>query len=247
MFWNSNKKIYWKDLWKSGFVDIHNHLLWGIDDGSKTFEETMLLCEMMQDLGITEAIATPHTYPGLWNNNTEKIENIFKKYQQKTINNYFIKGVSSEYFIGDYLIDFLDRKELIPLKKEYLLIEFSLISQPIENLYEILFKLKLSGYELILAHPERYLYWKNDLKEFEKLRNFDINFQLNALSLIGYYGREVQKLSYKILQLSMYDFLGTDYHNMHQINFTKKHSININKTSILENLISNNERFKFKK
>ena len=243
MFWSSNKKVFWKDLWSSGFIDMHNHLLWGLDDGAKTFEETMLLCEMMHDLGITEAITTPHTYPGLWNNNKEKIENSFNNYQSK-LNNNFIKSVSSEYFVGDYLIDFLNEKKLIPLKNEYLLIEFSLISPPIQYLYEILFKLKLSGYELILAHPERYLYWKNDLKEFEKLKNFDINFQLNALSLTGYYGREVQKLSEKILQLSMYDFLGTDYHNIHQINFTKKYSINNKKTNILENLISNNEKFK---
>ena len=63
MFWSSNKKVFWKDLWSSGFIDMHNHLLWGLDDGAKTFEETMLLCEMMQELGVTSAITTPHRSP----------------------------------------------------------------------------------------------------------------------------------------------------------------------------------------
>ena len=54
-------KVFWKDLWKDGCIDIHNHLLWGIDDGSKSFEETIALSKGLQELGITKAIATPHT------------------------------------------------------------------------------------------------------------------------------------------------------------------------------------------
>ena len=68
MFWIPKKKVFWKDLWKDGGIDIHNHLLWGIDDGSKSFEETIALSNGLQELGITKVIATPHTYPGLWNN-----------------------------------------------------------------------------------------------------------------------------------------------------------------------------------
>ena len=81
------------------------------------------------------------------------------------------------------------------------------------------FDLKLKEYNIILAHPERYLYWKSKTSFFENLKSFDLSFQLNALSLLGYYGEDCKKLSEFLLQNNFYDFLGTDFHSMHQIDF----------------------------
>lgn len=245
MFWNSNKKIYWKDLWKSGFVDIHNHLLWGIDDGSKTFEETMLLCEMMQDLGITEAIATPHTYPGLWNNEAPEIENAYQAYATRT-SDLFITHVSSEYLADTYLSHLEQNQTLLSLPNRYLLIEFSLLAPPNDFVLNTLFQLKLKGYRLILAHPERYLYWKKTLGTFERLKSFDLYYQMNTLSLIGYYGIEVKRLCEYLLSKGFYDFTGTDTHNKKHLLFTAKNAMHVSSSTLqsLETIVEASQLFK---
>ncbi len=227
MFWISKKKVYWKDLWKDGFIDIHNHLLWGIDDGSKSFEETILLCNTMQDMGITKAFATPHTYPGLWNNTETDIKQAFKNYEKQNTNN-FIIGVASEYLAESYLENEASQNNILTLPGNYVLIEFSMLFAPTERIMESLFQLKLKGYKLILAHPERYLYWKNDREAFERLKTFDLHFQLNTLSLLGYYGSDVKKLALELLDLSFYDFLGTDTHKIEHLNYTKNNTLQTN-------------------
>lgn len=246
MFWISNKKVFWKDLWSSGFIDMHNHLLWGLDDGAKTFEETMLLCEMMQELGVTSAITTPHIYPGLWNNDIQGIEKVYANYKAQS-NDTFIKDVSSEYLADIHLESLLASNSLKPLCKNYLLIEFSYLAPPNDLIMETLFKLKLKGYKLILAHPERYLYWKNTFSIFEYFKNFGLYFQLNTLSALGYYGDEVKKMSKKLLESEFYDFVGTDTHHKKHLIVTKKEPMYLSKSMLksLEIVIdSNNKNFK---
>lgn len=246
MFWITKKKVFWKDLWKNGFVDIHNHLLWGIDDGSKSFEETSLLCNTMQDLGITNAYATPHTYPGLWNNTASDIKQVFKNYENQNSNN-FIIGVASEYLAESYLEKEADQKNILTLPGNYILIEFSMLFPPTERIMESLFQLKLKGYNIILAHPERYLYWKNDFQAFEKLKTFDLYFQMNTLSLLGYYGADAKKQSLNLLDTGFYDFLGTDTHRIDHLIYTSNESLQLNNKNIvlLENLIQANQNFNY--
>ena len=244
MFWISKKKVFWKDLWENGFVDIHNHLLWGIDDGSKSIEETRILCNAMQELGSTEAIAAPHTYPGQWNHTSSEIELAYSNYIQNN-NDFFIKGVSSEYLAESYLENWAQENIILPLPGNFLLIEFSMLFAPTERIMETLFQLKLKGFKLILAHPERYLYWKNNISAFERLKTFDLFFQMNSLSLLGYYGPEVKKLSNQLLDLEMYDFLGTDTHRIEHLKFTENTPLQIkpkNKTQI-ETLVQANQQF----
>lgn len=218
MFWISKKSNY-LELWKDGFVDIHNHLLPGIDDGSKSIKHTNAMVQGMQELGITEAFATPHTYPGMWENDIESISKAFKK-----ADNPFISGYSSEYFTDTHLLDLANNNQLISLKDNFLLIEFSMMSAPVDELMDILFALKIKDYKLILAHPERYIYWEKNLAVFEQLKSFDLHFQLNVLSLLGFYGAKCKKLSEYLLENDFYEFLGTDFHSVHHIEYTKKNT-----------------------
>lgn len=248
MFWSFNKKVFWKDLWSSGFIDMHNHLLWGLDDGAKSFEETMLLCEMMQELGVTSAITTPHIYPGLWNNDIQGIEKVYANYKSQS-NDTFIKDVSSEYLADIHLESLLATNSLKPLCKNYLLIEFSYLAPPNNLIMETLFKLKLKGYKLILAHPERYLYWKNSPSAFERFKEFEIHFQINTLSLLGHYGGDVKKLAEKLLEKEFYDFIGTDTHHKRHLAVTKNEPMLLPKSTvnILEALVeANNKTFRTK-
>lgn len=244
MFWIPKKKVFWKDLWKDGCIDIHNHLLWGIDDGSKSFEETIALSKGLQELGITKAIATPHTYPGLWNNTATDINNIYTTYKNLE-SNHFIIGVGSEYLAESYLEQEVQQKSILTLPGNYILIEFSMLFPPTERIMESLFQLKLKGYQLILAHPERYLYWENSLHTFEELKTFNLHFQLNTLSLLGYYGNDVKKLAIQLLNLEFYDFFGTDTHKIEQIDYHTKKALELNNKQILilENIINANKEF----
>ena len=101
------------------------------------------MIEKMQELGIVEAIATPHTYPGLWDNNKEKIENAYD-----TVGTTFITKCSSEYFADEYLLALADAGTILPLKEDYLLIEFAMIGPPNDTILDALFQLKLKGHKI---------------------------------------------------------------------------------------------------
>lgn len=235
MFWISKKTVSFSEVWENNFVDIHNHLLPGIDDGSKSLEYTNKMIGAMKNIGIKTAIATPHTFPGLWNNDKEIISNAFS-----LVTDPFIQSYSSEYFADSYLLELVNTNQLIPLPDNHLLIEFSMITSPADGLMDVLFDLKLKDYNIILAHPERYLYWKNKTTFFENLKSFDLYFQLNALSLLGYYGEECKKLCEFLLQNNFYDFLGTDFHSMHQIDFLSHNSFTKKFEKNIEILVESN-------
>ena len=238
MFWISKKTVSYSEVWKDGFVDIHNHLLPGIDDGAKTLEDTLEMIEGMQALGITEALATPHSYPGMWPNTKTTIKDAFA-----CVPHTFIRGCGSEYFADGSLVDLMNNNELLPLQNNHLLIEFSMMSAPVSGLMDVLFALKLKGYQLILAHPERYLYWDKNLVMFEELIAFDLEFQLNALSLLGYYGDRCQKLSELLLSENYYKYLGTDFHTLHDIHFTKNHTFSEKHLKKVMLLVQANQQF----
>jgi protein-tyrosine phosphatase len=212
MFSIFKTKYLLKDLIPDNYIDIHNHLLPGIDDGSKTVEQTNKLITRMKELNISGAIATPHTFYGLWDNTASSIQNAFTI---ATVNNTsassFLKGYSSEYLLDATLIERINKERLLCLVDNYILVELPLFSNPI-NLYEMLFELKIKDYKIIIAHPERYLYFHNNLEKFSKLKKSGVYFQLNLLSLTGFYGKEIQKISERLLENDLYDFTGTDIH-----------------------------------
>jgi len=193
------------------YIDIHNHLLSGIDDGAKTKEETNSLISGMKELNIAGAVATPHTFHGLWNNTTSSIKKAYDTAIATAPNRAFLKGYSSEYLLDATLIERINEEKLLCLVDNYILVELPLFSNPI-NLYEMLFELKMKDYKIIIAHPERYLYFHNNLEKFSKLKKSGVFFQLNLLSLTGFYGKEIQKMAERLLQNDMYDFTGTDIH-----------------------------------
>lgn len=239
MFWISKKTNYFKEIWNNDFIDIHNHLLPGIDDGSKSAKNTFKMIEEMKNLGISQSIVTPHVYPGLWENSKESIQNSYA-----TVGTDFISNYSAEYFADCYLLELEKEQALLPIKDNYLLIEFSLIGPPNDAILDALFQLKLKGYNLILAHPERYQYWNKKINLFENLKAFDLSFQLNSLSIIGYYGKEIQQLSEELLKKGYYEFLGTDFHNLKQIEYTKNNPFSRKLLEYLELLVkSNNSTF----
>ena len=211
----SRAKPKLSDLIPKNFVDIHSHVLPGIDDGAKNIDESLKMIYEMSMLGFSKIIGTPHTYEGVHNNTNKSIEKSFQRLQEKNHENIAI-SYASEYMLDNSIFEKIRSKSLLCLKNNYVLVEMSYISPPI-NLYEIIFELRTNGYIPVLAHPERYRFLHHNFKEFEKLLNHGCKFQLNLLSVSGYYGDDILKISDLLLEKNMISFVGSDAHSISHI------------------------------
>ena len=146
-----------KELIPKGFVDIHSHILPGIDDGPKNIEESLKLISEMKKMGFSKIIGTPHTYPGLYDNTNNSIKKSYEKVSKK-LNSEIKLNYASEYMIDGSLIKKVNEKSLLCVKENLVLIELSYLFQS-DKFSEIIFHLFLNNYIPILAHPERYNYW----------------------------------------------------------------------------------------
>lgn len=233
-----------KDLLSDHYIDIHSHLLPGIDDGAKTINNTLKLTKALQEIGISQVITTPHISHYVWNNSEEIITT---KHQETKIsleeNNIKVPfQAAAEYFIDDWFENHFKNEKLLTLKDNYVLVEISYQSAPIQ-LYKTLFELQVAGYIPVLAHPERYLYYRKNFNEYEKLKKAGCLFQLNLLATVGYYGERITKIAEELLSKGMYDFTGTDVHHIkHIASFNEK--IKIKSISNLKEVIANNQFFK---
>ena|SRR6218665_180485 len=235
-------KYYLKDLLPENYIDIHNHLLPGIDDGAKTIQETTELIVAMKKLNIHKSIATPHTFNSKWNNTSQTIKTAFEIATKDKENRAFLKNYASEYMLDSSLIAKMREEELLCLHDNFLLLEFPMLSSPF-NLYEMLFEIKIKNYKIILAHPERYLYLHNSITKYEKLKEFGVFFQLNLLSLTGYYGKIIQKKALELLENDLYDFTGSDIHSKTEINQFQTVKLQIPNKKKMEHLLLNNSIF----
>lgn len=218
----SKPKLY--ELIPDNYVDIHSHILPGIDDGAKTIADSENLMHHMLDFGFKKAIATPHTMHAVWNNTKESIQQTTARVKKElpTESNRLALDCASEYFMDIEFLNLFQKEELLTLKDNYVLVEMSYLNAPLQ-LYDILFELQLKGYQPVLAHPERYTFYHNNFKEYEKLKKAGCLFQLNLLSSVGYYGKEVSKIADKLLAQELIDYVGSDiHHHKHILSFKNK-------------------------
>lgn len=243
MFIFNKPKKRLADLIPDGYVDIHSHLLPGIDDGSKDDKNTIALIKALKGYGFSQFITTPHVLPGVWNNTREDI--IAKETNTKTmlVNNGIVNPfkAAAEYLMDDIFLKLLQTQPLLTVKDNYVLVEMSYLNAPIQ-LYDILYELQLQGYKPILAHPERYLFFHFKYEEYKKLKKVGCLFQINLLSTTGYYGKPVLDICRKLLDDGMVDFTGSDTHHERHTEAYKK-TVLIKKTASLEEALNNNTLF----
>ena len=234
-----------KDLIPENHIDIHSHLLPGIDDGAKTFDDTLSLTKALQGFGVSEFTTTPHIIQHVWDNTHEQIlaksATAILTLEKNNISAPF--KAAAEYLMDDQFVHLFQSGELLTLKDNYVLVEMSYINAPIQ-LYSILFDLQVAGYIPVLAHPERYLFYQNNFSEYAKLKKAGCLFQLNLLSIVGYYGTGITKTADQLLQKGMYTYVGSDvHHNNHIAAFDLK--VQIKDLGPLNEAIVNNQFFKF--
>lgn len=196
-------------------ADMHSHLIPGIDDGVKTVEESVQCIRRYAALGYKKIITTPHIVPGGYNNSPATILPGRDKVREALLK----AGIdipfeaAAEYYVDELLQDKINKKELLTFGNNHVLIEYSYYAKP-RNAAEIIFELKSKGYQVILAHPERYpFYYDEQCEQYEEIRDRGVFLQLNMASLVGKYGKGAQTMGYKLIEKGLVDFIGSDLHN----------------------------------
>jgi len=192
-------------------VDIHSHLLPGLDDGSPDLDTSLNLIQKLHEIGYHKFICTPHIFTELYPNSSETILPALS-----AVKNALVKRNSSVQIAAaaEYMIDesFKIHPGLLTMGDKFILIEMSYLNET-PNIEQVIFNLQVKGYKVILAHPERYLFYHMEKQRFERLNDMGVCFQLNLLSVSGYYGKEVKKIAEYLLEKKYYDFAGTDLHH----------------------------------
>ena len=240
MFQIFKKKKFLVD-YLEGMVDIHNHILPGIDDGAKDVGESIELIKAFSEIGIQKFIATPHIMHDYYPNTKDTIGEALIELNEALLSNNMTDisvSVAAEHMIDSNFETLLEIGETMPLSKYHLLVEMSYL-QPSINFDHAIQKILSQGYYPILAHPERYLYFHKRLGTFKKFKAQGILFQLNILSLGDFYGTEVQKTAIKLLEEGLFDFIASDVHNEFQLNSIREIKVSNNILAHILPLINN--------
>lgn len=204
------ENIIWLD--KVG-VDMHSHLIPGIDDGVKTIEESIESIKILHDMGYSHLITTPHIMPDFYPNTPEIIQAGLAKVRDalKADNIHITIDAAAEYYLDFGFYEQFDKEKILSINNKYVLIELSFLNPP-QVLYETIFKIETSGFTPILAHPERYSYWINNLEVFQELKNRGVWLQVNINSFADEYGAPIRRMAEKLVKLNLVDLLGSDFH-----------------------------------
>lgn len=205
-------------------IDIHSHIIPGIDDGVDTVEEAVAMVAKMQSLGYSKVIASPHVMWDCYRNTPEIIlaglENVRQGAREAGLTIQI--DAAAEYFIDEHFNEMLASGErLMTLPGNRLLVELP-YSTPLMNTSENLFSIIGKGYQPVLAHPERYTYFYSDPSVYKKLADGGCELQVNILSLTGYYGENILKMAEWLLKNHLVTFLGTDAHKIQHLDLIQK-------------------------
>ena len=204
-------------------VDVHSHLIPGIDDGSQSVEQTLEMLELMQEMGYKKVITTPHIISDLFPNTPARILEEFEslKAQLKKTNIKIELEIAAEHYLDEFAMKALKNGEVLTFGEGYLLFETSLMSKPVV-LEEYIFEAISKGLKPVLAHPERYLYFQNNWELLTEISNRGALFQLNISSLGGFYSKPAKTLAERLIDEGLVHFLGTDAHNVEHLEKCKQ-------------------------
>lgn len=198
-------------------TDVHSHILFDVDDGSSSIEESIALLKRLKEVGFNNVILTPHyidgsDYSSLNDEKLEKLSILRTAIKENGIDINIYLG--NEIFINDNIIEFIKKGNIYSLNNtNYLLIEFPFHNK-ILNIEDIMFEIRHAGYVPVIAHPERYTYFQEDYTLVDSLRESGVMFQANYASILGFYGKSTEKLLKYMLKKRYIDFFGTDIHHI---------------------------------
>ncbi|MEN2993578.1 MAG: CpsB/CapC family capsule biosynthesis tyrosine phosphatase [Bacteroidia bacterium] len=195
-------------------VELHNHVLPGLDDGAKTVEEAIQMIFFWAEMGYQKVITTPHigaTFRPSSHQIEETHSRLCQHLQEQEIPIFLTAA-------AEYLLEAELKADLTALRafgpKRHLLIEFGFWILP-PRWQELTFALQSAGYTIVIAHPERYEFATRELLRSWYEQGFYL--QLNLLSLVGYYGKAALQRAEYLLEKGWVHFVGSDMHSPSQI------------------------------
>ncbi|MEX0883092.1 MAG: CpsB/CapC family capsule biosynthesis tyrosine phosphatase [Cyclobacteriaceae bacterium] len=206
-------------------ADMHSHLIPGIDDGAQTMEESLLLVGRLKGYGLKKLITTPHIMSEFFKNTPEIIQEGLQALREavKAQDLDIEIEAAAEYYLDEIFFEKVEKAE--PLlsfgENKMVLVETGFMSKP-HILLEAFFRMEMAGYQPVFAHPERYMYLHQDSHLLEALAERNILFQMNLLSLTGYYSKMVKKFAEKLIDLDLVKLVGTDCHNPRYLDALEK-------------------------
>lgn len=197
-------------------IDIHNHILFDIDDGAKTIEASVQMCRDAYKNGIEHIVLTPHfvNFSDVENFIEERDSRIFELRNMLQAERIPIKlYAGAELYLSDGVFSADNLDELTLGNSKYILCEFPLGPFNINRVPEWIDELIDRGYVPVIAHPERYHEFHRNLFIIDELIDRDVVFQVNLDSVIGLNGRSAQAMAVDMLERGIAKLIGTDAHH----------------------------------
>lgn len=198
-----------------GYIDMHCHILPGVDDGAKNIDEMKAMLRIAYDEGIRCIIATPHHHPrrGRENPDVLRKQAVILRDAAHEIDEKFRVYLGTEIYFGQDIVDKLKEKQILTMnRRNYVLVEFS-PSDTYTYIRQGLQQIQLAGYEAILAHVERYNCITDDIELARELYDMGIRLQVNASSITGGSGRKIKKFIKSLMEEELVFCVGTDAHS----------------------------------
>lgn len=206
-------------------VDMHSHLIPGIDDGARTMEDTLEMLRGFKEMGYSKIVTTPHIKLGSFENTSEIIRageaDVKKAIEKHKIDIDF--EAAAEYYFDYSFIERIEKDDILSFSNGHVLIEYSFRQRPM-GYKEMIFALQMKEYKPIIAHFERYPYYHGSVKKAAKLRDRGVKIQVNILSLFGHYGPEVQKQAALLIKEDQVDLLGSDCHRIDHLDILRQNA-----------------------
>lgn len=199
-------------------VDMHSHLIPGIDDGAQDMDQSIAMLAKFQNLGYKKVVTTPHVMTDSFPNTSETILNGLAalRAEAKSVGLTIEIEAAAEYYFDETLMPKIANKELLTFGDNYVLVEFAFHSPP-QFLDQLFFELKSNGYRPVVAHFERYMYYLGKIDKAVEWRKQGINIQINLNSLSGQYGPDIKKQAERLIDAGEFDFVGTDCHRIEHL------------------------------
>lgn len=200
-------------------IDVHSHIVFDVDDGARTIEDTIQMLKEAKNAGFTGVILTPHYMETYYEVETEeiqeKIQYIKDELQKRNIDIDIYHG--NEIYVTSDINGLIEQKQATTLNQtRYLLFELPMNTETL-NLTEVVYEILESRKIPVIAHPERYDWVQKDPNRLLPLIEDGVLFQSNYGSIIGQYGKTCKETVKKLLEHNMIHFLGSDVHRPNHI------------------------------
>lgn len=208
MFFFNKKRLFPDSSLTQEMTDLHAHLLPGVDDGAQSEEDALALLKYLEGIGLQRLFLTPHVMADLKKNDGPFLQKRFDRFLSVYSGAVELR-LAAEYMLDHHFFKHLE-DGLLTYDDRHVLVETSYLYAP-PDLQGMIYEITLNGYIPVLAHPERYVYMEKS--DYHMLKNRGCLFQMNLLSLSGFYGKTASMRCRMLLEEALYDLVGSDIHN----------------------------------